>query len=141
MTVEELNEALPYLDVKEEIGAGGMGIVFKVYNQKTDRIEALKTLRPGSKDIIREERFEREALMSLKQHPNIVQVYEYHSKSEFGSPYFTMEYVNGTSLDERIDKGRLSRCDRLEGSCSNPYAGGGSCFGGEISRLVAMGKR
>lgn len=93
--------SIPGYEILEEIGHGGMGVVFKARQVALDRIVALKTiLTHGS---IREDtrrRFVQEAkVMALLQHPNIVQVYEIGELDEH--PYMVMEYVPGQNLRER----------------------------------------
>src|SRR5262245_21319174 len=84
------------------LGSGGMGIVYKAFDQKLGRIVALKMLQIGL-DVGPEEvlRFRGEAeTLGRLQHPNIVQVFDFglHDKS----PYLVMEYVNGGGLDKKL---------------------------------------
>ncbi len=92
----------PGYEILEEIGHGGMGVVFKARQIALNRIVALKTILTHG--AIREEqkrRFVQEAqAMALLQHPNIVQIHEI-GESE-GHPFLVMEYVPGVSLRERL---------------------------------------
>jgi serine/threonine protein kinase/WD40 repeat protein len=92
-------------ELLEEVGRGGMGIVYKARQISLNRIVALKML-PASRPISTEElvrfRIEAEALAKLR-HPNIVTIFEI-AESE-GRPYFTMEYIAGPSLADLL-KGR-----------------------------------
>src|SRR5262245_66603774 len=76
------------------LGSGGMGIVYKAFDQKLGRIVALKMLQVGheanSEEILRF-RTEAETLGRL-QHPNIVQIFDFGVHE--GSPYLVMEFVN-----------------------------------------------
>ena len=90
-------------EVLDEIGRGGMGVVYKVKHQPTGRICALKMVLPEN---MREEtdrlRFKREfRAMQRVSHPNVVQVFE--SGSERGRPYFTMELIKGIPLFSWLD--------------------------------------
>ena len=92
--------------VIDEIGRGGMGVVYKVQHLKTGQLCALKMVLPEN---MREEadrlRFKREfRAMQRVDHPNVVRVYE--SGSERNRPYFTMELIRGTPLFEWIDQGQ-----------------------------------
>jgi serine/threonine-protein kinase len=89
-------------DVGEELGRGGVGIVYRARHQRLNRLVALKMLLAGPYARPRElERFLREAeAVAGLRHPNIVQVYDVGDVD--GRPYFTMELVEGTSLAERI---------------------------------------
>jgi predicted Ser/Thr protein kinase len=86
----------------EEIGRGGMGVVYRAQQESLNRVVALKMIRPGaqaSEETIR--RFCREAQAAgVLDHPNIVPVYEYGELE--GQPYFTMAYVPGTNLRDWV---------------------------------------
>src|SRR5215471_8746229 len=89
-------------EVLEELGRGGMGVVYKAADLKMDRIVAVKvmTAHVTSRDEYLE-RFLREARSVAKmQHPNIVVVHDYGYHG--GSPYMVMEYVEGQALDKVI---------------------------------------
>ena len=89
-------------EVQDELGRGGMGVVYRAWDQRLHRPVAIKMLLAG--DFARSderERFEREAEAAAGlRHPNIVQVY--HVGELEGRPYFTMEFVEGGSLDETL---------------------------------------
>jgi serine/threonine protein kinase/WD40 repeat protein len=85
-------------ELLEEIGHGGMGIIFKARQISLDRIVALKMILDPRHDSERF-RVEAEAAASL-DHPNIVSI---HEVGQFeGHPYFSMQYVDGGSLSDRI---------------------------------------
>lgn len=95
--------------VKEEIGAGGMGTVYKGVDTQTGEMVAVKQLKPEAttRDTGLLERFTREAeaLRDLN-HPNIVRVLDTIEESD--NHYIVMEYVSGGSLDDTLLKfGRL----------------------------------
>src|SRR5262245_25384011 len=94
-------------EVLEEIGRGGMGEVYKVRHKLLQRVFALKVIRGRAAfDAGRRERFLREAraLMGLR-HPNVVQIYEVGEAA--GCPYFSMEYVEGGNLAQKLKQDGL----------------------------------
>lgn len=92
-----------------DIKYGGMGVVYLVYDRKTELPMAAKTYSdeiPGDRSIA--EQFIREATIwvNLDFHPNIVQAHQIH---EFrGKPYIFLEYVSGGSLDNWIGTRRVT---------------------------------
>jgi serine/threonine-protein kinase len=89
-------------EVQEVLGRGGMGVVYKAWHRRLNRPVALKMLLAGPYARLEElERFlhEAEAVAGLR-HANIVQVYD--SGDLDGRPYFTMEYVEGGSLAQKL---------------------------------------
>ncbi|HEX4607119.1 MAG TPA: serine/threonine-protein kinase, partial [Urbifossiella sp.] len=91
-------------ELVEQIGAGGMGLVFRAAVVGTTLIVALKRLDPGlGGDEARRFREEVEAAAAL-DHPNIVKVY--HIGEYAGRPYFTMPLLEGGSLDRHVDRFR-----------------------------------
>jgi serine/threonine protein kinase len=99
--------------ILEEIGRGGMGIVYKVEDTQLKRTAALKFLSPDSTAIpSREKRFAREAqTASALNHPNICTIYEVGEAE--GNSYIAMEYVDGRPLDRMIPPGGLPPEDVL----------------------------
>jgi serine/threonine protein kinase len=98
----------PYRIV-EEIGRGGMGVVFKALQPALKRTVALKVLIAGedaSEEAIARFHREAEAVAKLGHHPNIVPVYDIGT--EGNRHYFAMHYVEGQPLDRVIDEGELS---------------------------------
>ena len=93
---------VPGYEVDAVLGRGGMGVVFKARHSRLNRVVALKMALGGAYAGAKErERFQREveAVAALRQ-PNIVQVYDVGDAD--GRPYFTMEYLEGGSLDQKL---------------------------------------
>ncbi len=98
-------EALVIADryrVIETIGRGGMGVVYKAWQENLNRVVAVKMLNSGSFAGPEEkQRFIQEAkAVAQLNHPNIVTVFDWGEDG--GMPYFSMEYVAGQSLAEAI---------------------------------------
>lgn len=87
-----------------EIGAGGMGIVYKCLDARLDRLVALKVLPAEAvADTERRRRFAQEAkAASALNHPNIITVYDIGSAEGF--EFIAMEYVEGRTLDKTIGR-------------------------------------
>src|SRR5262249_31120187 len=84
------------------LGLGGMGVVYKAWHRRLQRPVAVKMLLAGPYAQPKElERFLREAeTLARLRHANIVQVHE--AGDVDGRPYFTMEYVEGGSLAQKL---------------------------------------
>jgi serine/threonine-protein kinase len=97
----------PY-ELLEEIGRGGMGVVYKARQPALDRAVAIKMILAthlASPEHIR--RFQVEAWAAARlRHPNITQIHDVGQ--HHGQHYFTMEYIEGESLAQRIARQRLS---------------------------------
>jgi eukaryotic-like serine/threonine-protein kinase len=94
-------------DLLEELGRGGMGVVFRALQKSLGRTVALKMVRQGDLATPAERaRFRAEAEMVARlEHPNIVTIFEVGEVE--GQPYFTMPYVEGTTLARLVDDGPL----------------------------------
>jgi WD40 repeat protein/serine/threonine protein kinase len=93
---------VPGYELLEELGRGGMGVVYKARHVRLDRIVALKMILAGefaSADT--RQRFQREAeAVARLQHPHVVLVYEIGEAA--GKAFLSLEFVDGPSLAERL---------------------------------------
>ncbi len=90
---------LGHYEILEEIGRGGMGVIYRARQQHSRRIVAVKRVlahEVNSHETLVRFRREAEAVASL-DHPNILPIYEV-SESEQGLPFFSMKYAEGGSL-------------------------------------------
>jgi serine/threonine protein kinase/Tfp pilus assembly protein PilF len=97
----------------EELGRGGMGVVYKAEDSKLKRTVALKFL-PADTTHIPEfkDRFAREAQAAAAlDHPNICTVYEFDETDN--KTYISMAYLGGQSLKKKIDAGPLDLDEAL----------------------------
>jgi hypothetical protein len=98
--------ALGDYEILGELGRGAMGVVYRARQRALGRVVALKMILSGDRASAEElARFRREAAVVARlQHPNIVQIY---AVSEYeGRPYFSLEFVDGGTLADRLRTGR-----------------------------------
>ncbi|MFA7533026.1 MAG: Stk1 family PASTA domain-containing Ser/Thr kinase [Tissierellaceae bacterium] len=105
-------------EIIEQIGGGGMALVYKARCQLLDRFVAIKILKDefvNDEEFIRKFRRESQAAARLS-HPNIVNIYDVgvENDNEHQIHYIVMEYIKGKTLKEIIrEKGKLSIDDTL----------------------------
>ncbi|MCP4680273.1 MAG: protein kinase [Deltaproteobacteria bacterium] len=92
--------------VHEQLGEGGMGVVYRAEQTAIGRTVALKVLHSHlTRDDSLHARFHNEAAASSRlTHPNTVTIYDF-GKTDLGSLYIAMEFVEGKSLDDEIREG------------------------------------
>src|SRR5262249_31490653 len=109
MAIVQPGSHLGRYDVLAQVGAGGMGVVWKARDTRLDRIVAIKT---SSEQF--SERFEREArAVAALNHPHICQLYD------VGPDYLVMEYIEGRPLEgplplDQALKYATQICDALD---------------------------
>jgi serine/threonine protein kinase/Tfp pilus assembly protein PilF len=103
-----VGQTLSHYRVLEQLGAGGMGVVYRAHDDRLDRDVAIKVLPEGVlADESSRRRFRKEALaLSRLNHPNIETVYDFDSENNVA--FLVMEYVRGVTLDRRFPSGPAS---------------------------------
>ncbi len=93
---------VPGYEILQELGRGGMGVVYKARQIRANRLTALKMILSGahaSQTELARFRSEGQAVAAL-QHPNIVQIYEVGEHD--GRPFFSLEFVDGGNLADKL---------------------------------------
>jgi serine/threonine protein kinase len=102
-----LNQQIPGYQIVEKLGQGSMGTVYKARQLSMNRLVAIKILLPrlaGNQEFL--ERFTREAHLAAKfSSNNIVQAIDVGSAGPLH--YFVMEFVEGTTLRQLVDQGKV----------------------------------
>jgi len=112
---ERPGETVGRYKLLEEIGEGGMGVVYMAEQlEPVRRKVAFKIIKPGmdTRAVIARFEAERQAL-ALMEHPNIAHVFD-AGATDSGRPYFVMELVYGIPLTEYCDQNQLTTRERLE---------------------------
>lgn len=113
--VERAGKQIGPYKLLQQIGEGGMGIVFLAeQNEPVKRRVALKIIKPGidTREVIARFEAERQAL-AMMDHLNIAKVLD-AGTTDHGRPYFVMELVNGHPLTEYCDLHSLTTVERLQ---------------------------
>ena len=102
-----IGQILGHYQVIEELGAGGMGVVYRARDARLERDVALKVLPAGLlADAAARKRFRNEALaLARLNHPNICSVFDFDTAD--GVDFLAMEFVPGISLDTTLAQGSL----------------------------------
>jgi serine/threonine protein kinase len=111
---ERPGEVIGPYKLMEQIGEGGMGLVFVAEQQQPVRRKvALKIIKPGmdTRDVIARFEAERQAL-ALMDHANIARVLD-AGATKSGRPYFVMELVRGVPITDFCDQNQLTPRERL----------------------------
>ncbi|WP_437186144.1 serine/threonine-protein kinase [Planctomicrobium sp. SH668] len=108
-----IRNKISQFELLEEVGRGGMGIVYRARQEHPNRIVALKMLlHSESATPMNRSRFHTEAQAAAHlDHPNIVSIYDVGE--EGGQLYFTMPYVKGETLAKLISRGTLNERDAV----------------------------
>jgi eukaryotic-like serine/threonine-protein kinase len=113
----------PY-EILGRLGGGGMGLVFRAWDQRLHRNVAIKLLHDNYKMPGMRERFLQEArAASALNHPNICTIFDIGEQN--GDPYLVMELLEGETLKDRIARGALMSEEIVR-------------FGGEIADALAV---
>ncbi len=106
-----LGRTLGHYRVLEEIGAGGMGVVYKAGDERLQREVALKILPEGTlTDEAARRRFRKEAVtLAQLNHPNIAIVHDFDTQE--GIDFLVLEYIDGTTLSDKLASGPLAEKD------------------------------
>lgn len=92
--------------IKQELGRGGMGVVYRAYDTELKRDVALKTI-ISDEDSGLLKRFTKEVeTMAKLCHPHIVQIHEVGNVQNI--PYFAMEFIEGKNLTKCLEEGKTS---------------------------------
>ena len=109
-----IGTTISHYQIDEELGRGGMGVVYKATDTKLNRTVALKFLPPhvvaAEKDKVR---FRREAQAAAGlSHPNIATVFAIEEAED--QAFIAMEFVDGETLADRIERGPLKVDDAID---------------------------
>jgi eukaryotic-like serine/threonine-protein kinase len=102
-----VGQTLSHYRILEQIGAGGMGVVYLAHDERLERDVALKVLPAGTlADETARKRFRREALtLSKLNHPNIATVFDFDADDD--TDFLVTEYITGVTLDAKLASGAL----------------------------------
>lgn len=108
-----IGKRLSHYIILEQVGAGGMGVVYRARDERLDRDVALKILSPSLvADDGARKRLRREALILSKlNHPHINLIYDVDL--EDGVDFLVMEFIRGETLSHRLEAGSFSEPDVL----------------------------
>jgi len=111
-----IGKSILHYKIIEELGKGGMGVVYKAEDTKLKRTVALKFLPAtalGTDDEKARFVTEAQAAASLS-HANIATVFEINEVPDSGDTFISMEYVEGETLSEKVKKGPLKIKDAMK---------------------------
>ncbi len=113
--IDRLNAALEgRYAIERELGEGGMATVFLADDLKHERKVALKVLKPELAAVVGAERFLSEIKVTANlQHPHILPLFDSGEADSF--LFYVMPYVEGETLQERIDRDKQLPIDEALG--------------------------
>ena len=114
-----IGATLGHYHLLEQVGAGGVGVVYLARDERLEREVAVKVLSPRNALTGAARRsFRREALaLSRANHPNIATVHDFNSQD--GLDYLVMEYIRAVRLSAYVISGPLSERSRRSRSDAN----------------------
>jgi serine/threonine protein kinase/Tfp pilus assembly protein PilF len=103
-----IGQTLGHYRIMEQLGAGGMGVVYRAKDERLERDVALKILPAGTlADDEARKRFRKEALaLSRLNHPNIATIHDFNSENSVD--FLAMELIPGITLSEKLSSGPLA---------------------------------
>lgn len=109
-----VGQCLGHFRIVEQIGAGGVGVVYRARDERLKRDVALKVLAPAAlADEAARKRFRKEALtLSQLSHPNIATIYDFDTEN--GQDFLVMEFIAGRTLAHRLSAGALNERDVVD---------------------------
>jgi len=111
-----IGKTLGRYQISVKLGAGGMGEVYRAHDERLERDVAIKVLNAAKlEENSSRKRFRKEALVLSKlNHPNIATILDFDTQE--GVDFLVMEYIVGTTLSAKLEKGAMSEKEML------PYA-------------------
>jgi eukaryotic-like serine/threonine-protein kinase len=102
-----VGQRLGHYRIIEQIGSGGMGVVYRAHDEHLDREIAIKVLRSGTlADESRRKHFRKEALaLSKLNHPNIATIHDFDTEQDMD--FLVMEYIPGVTLNDKLAEASL----------------------------------
>jgi serine/threonine protein kinase len=105
--IPEIGQRFGPYEILGKLGSGGMGLVFRAWDERLHREVAVKLLQENYKMPGMRERFLQEArAVSGLNHPNICTIFDIGEQN--GDPYLVMELLQGETLKDRVARGALS---------------------------------
>src|SRR5579862_5022810 len=104
-----IGKTISHYRILEQVGAGGMGVVYRARDEHLERDVAIKVLPQGMlADAAARRRFRKEALsLARVNFPNIATIHEFGSQDDLD--FLVTEYIPGTTLDAKLHGARLSQ--------------------------------
>ena len=106
-----LGRTLGHYQIVDEIGSGGMGVVYRARDERLARDVALKVILPGALvNEVARKRFRKEALaLSRLNHPNIATIHDFDSQD--GVDFVVMEFLDGVPLNKTLKDRKLTEAE------------------------------